>query len=166
MESAFFDFSSLDCELRPLAKSIGLKIGTPKCEHLINSPGNKPYIQMKLGSPRKCRLSCVLRPSIVGNPVSQQGACVLRCLWRFRTIRKTRHRNFRACTLQILLFWLLLYRSSFLLGGFGSPSRVHVCCAACGASEPSEKAPPLIFAAFTVVFHYLLECFWTFIFVC
>ena len=93
----------------------------------------------------------------VGFGVSQQGACVLRCLWRFRTLRKTRTWNFGACTLCVLLnFVNFVY---VFLSVLGSPSRVRVCCAACGASEPSEKTSPWFFGACTLFVLLILHDF-------
>ena len=45
--------------------------------------------------------------------------------------------------------WFLNDVDIFLLV-LGSPSRVRVCCAACGASEPSEKTRPWNFGACTL----------------
>ena len=57
----------------------------------------------------------------------------------------------------------LIYISGLLLifniyfSVLGSPSRVRVCCAACGASEPSEKTRPWNFGACTLcVLRFLL----------
>ena len=45
-----------------------------------------------------------------GFGVSQQGACVLRCLRRFGTLRKTRPWSFGACTLCVLLILMASLR--------------------------------------------------------
>ena len=46
-----------------------------------------------------------------------------------------------------------LHDSDIFLLFLGSPSRVRVCCAACGASEPSEKTRPGILEHVPYVFY-------------
>ena len=87
----------------------------------------------------------------VGFGVSQQGACVLRCLRRPEPPEKTTP---HFCWSMYLMCFTLLFGffSDFrvFLSVFGYPSRLRVCCAAFGAPEPSEKTRPWNLGACTL----------------
>ena len=88
--------------------------------------------------------------------VSQQGVCVLRCLRRPEPPEKYVPDFLEYVPYHFSDFLQLLLDFRIFVSVLGSPGRVHVCCTACGASEPSEKHVPGILEHVPGVFYCLL----------